>query len=405
MLSLSRRALSRAVAAIAVLTAVPAFAADAPTPAAAPAAALVKAANDLGLKALGEQIAAAPQANHAFSPLSLAGALALLAQGEGKLTATLGATTAEALAADWKALSDAAKPAADKKLAFSLAGGLWHAPALTVDGGVAKRLKDDMAATAAGLDFADPKAVDSVNAWVKTATAGMIPTLFDRFPPNTEMALVSALAFKADWATAFDPKDTQNLPFTAADGKTTEVPTMMRADAGFLHLGHDGNEAVLLPYADPAFALALALPAAGKPPAGLFVAGASGWLDSQAYAPRPGHIQLPRVDLSPRYDLTDPKSAPTLAKLLGGPRDLSGLGAAWKDKPQTLSQAVQATALRWDEAGTQAAAATGFAVTRSMTIDSDGPFNLRFDQPFAFALLHRPSGAILLAGVVNTPKP
>lgn len=401
MLSLSRRALSQAVAALSLLAAAPAFADDAPKP----PAALVKAANELGLKALGEQIAAAPQANHAFSPLSLAGALALLAQGEGKLAGLLGAATAEALAADWKALADATTSAAEQKPAFSLAGGLWHAPALTVDAAVAKRLQDDMAATAAGLDFADPKAAETVNGWVKDATAGMIPTLFDRFAPNTEMVLVSALAFKADWATAFDPKDTQTLPFAAAGGGKIDAPTMARGDGAFPHLRRDAFEAILLPYADPAFALALALPAEGAAPEKLLAADADEWLNSAAYAPRPGHIQLPRVDLASRYDLADAKASPTLAKLLDGPLDLSGLGAAWKAKPQTLSQAVQAVALRWDEAGTEAAAATGFATTRSLSAADDGPFSLRFDRPFAFALLHRPSGAILLAGVVNAPKP
>lgn len=393
--SLTRRALLAAVAASAVLAGAPALGAPSPT-------ALVTAANALGLTALGEQIAAAPQANHAFSPTSLAGALAILAQGDGTLASALGARDARSLAADWAALSRAAKPAAGGRVALSLAGGLWHAPELAVDADAAARLRGDLAAAVAGLDFTRPEAADGINAWVKDNSGGLIPALFERLSPDTILVLASALAFKADWAMSFDPAETRPDSFATADGKRVEVPMMSRTDNNLLHFDAGDHQAVLLPYADPAFALALALPAPGKPPA-LLLADGKGWLAADSYAPRPGSIALPRGALSSRYDLNDPKTSLTTVALLAGSRDLSGFGAAWEGKGQSLSQAVQAVALRWDETGTQAAAVTGMAVSRGL-VTEDPTTRLRFDRPFAFSLIHRPTGAILLAGLVNEPK-
>ncbi|SMH31926.1 serpin family protein [Azospirillum agricola] len=398
---LTRRALlaaSTAGLALAAARARPAVSATVPSPA------FLKAVNALGLKALAEQLTAAPKANHAVSPLSLGGALTLLAQGaaggtEARLRAALGGRSGREAAEDWRHLRSLTKPRAADTLTVALANGLWHAPGLKVGGGAAERLKDAMAAAVAGLDFTDPKAVETVNAWARDNSDGMIPALLDRLEGNTELVLASALAFKANWATAFAADRTQPLPFAGADGATVAIPTMARSDAAFAHRRAANHEAVLLPYADPAFALVLALPGKGVAPAALLADGE--WLDTDLFIPRPGELLLPRVELSPRYDLTDPKASPTMATLLSGPVDLSGLGKAWQDNPQTMGQAVQAVALRWDESGTQAAAATAFATSRGLSDGEGNPFTLHFDRPFAFALLHLPTGAILLAGAVN----
>ena len=64
---------------------------------------------------------------------------------------------------------------------------------------------------------------------------------------------------------------------------------------------------------------------------------------------------------------------------------------------------VQATRLVLDEEGTEAAAATAAVMTtRSAVLDED-KFEMRVDRPFALAVRHRGTGALLFAAWVADP--
>lgn len=59
-----------------------------------------------------------------------------------------------------------------------------------------------------------------------------------------------------------------------------------------------------------------------------------------------------------------------------------------------------------DEAGTEAAAATAVLLTEMAALPRWEPeLSLRFDRPFALAVLARPSGAALFLGEVHAPEP
>lgn len=92
--------------------------------------------------------------------------------------------------------------------------------------------------------------VTKVNSEVSRATQGMINTLISG--ANIDVAVVTALSFKREWAVQFDPSQTKEVPFTNIDGTKTSVSMMnhsklmVHADIGY----ESGYEMLILPYAE-----------------------------------------------------------------------------------------------------------------------------------------------------------
>ncbi len=366
---------------------------------------LVDAMNAFGMKAMLDQVAAKPTENHAFSPISLGGALSILMQGASGSTAdrfalSFGVNAGHAaLAAGWRCMTDAMKKSEkSRKLSCILSSGLWHRNGLDLSGDARQRLCEEMEARISNLDFSDPAAASMINDWAKAVTNGMIPSLFQHLSPSTDMVLASAMAFKGAWGTPFQASLTGNQPFRNADGTVASVPTMRRLDKRFEHRKDRTSQAILLPYADPDYGLILALPNEAVTTVGLMTD--TDWASPYGFETRDGEVHLPKLNINARYDLLDATTCPVVARTLAGPMDLSAYGDDWRGQAQIISQAVQSVALRWDEEGTEAAAVTAFGMTRSCVMSREEPFVLRFDRPFAFALLHVPSRAILIAGAV-----
>ena len=68
-----------------------------------------------------------------------------------------------------------------------------------------------------------------------------------------------------------------------------------------------------------------------------------------------------------------------------------------------LSRVVHRTMLKLDEQGTEAAAATAAVMTTRAAILEDEGFEMAVDRPFALAVRHRGTGALLFAAWVADP--
>src|SRR5262249_32012823 len=64
-----------------------------------------------------------------------------------------------------------------------------------------------------------------INRWVDERTAGRIPAILrpDQLPPATRLVLTSAVHFKHDWASRFDPESTRDDEFHTGAGKICKV--------------------------------------------------------------------------------------------------------------------------------------------------------------------------------------
>src|SRR5262249_1693678 len=110
------------------------------------------------------------------------------------------------------------------------------------------------------LDFRSPKALETINAWVKTETKGEIPSILDKLEPDARFVILNAVYFKGAWELAFDPARTAKAPFTRVDGSKREDVPMMSATfpVQLTELGE--LQAIRLPYAGKDIAMVVFAP-------------------------------------------------------------------------------------------------------------------------------------------------
>jgi len=238
--------------------------------------------------------------------------------------------------------------------------------------------------------------------WTTKQSGGLLETKIP-LREDTLCVLLSALLYQGAWFHEFEPTDTKDKTFTCIDGTEIQVPTMW-LDYRELHYYRQGDvQAVALPYEDD-MEMLLILPKKGSSPADALSS-----FDFSA-PPEDGDIrvtlELPRFETrTPELELTDSLRALGAAALVNG-ADLSRL----LDSPEAPMMSVrtfQQALVRVNEAGTVAAAVTEmYATPESTETPSDDlpkEIELHFNHPFAFALRHKPSRALVFLGAVERP--
>lgn len=378
-------------------------AAESELPSSHPTASLAAAdwINLFGVRVLSALLEVSPEPNGVISPLSLATALTMTAQGAAGVTAAefarvLGygsaGDAAEALAGVNRRLMRSGDA-----MTLQQANGLWLAPDMTLQDAFAARQQDLFGARVARVDFEQPDALQTINDWFAEHTAGMLPRVLDRLPADTRIVLGNALYMKGRWLTPFDPQHSRPAPFYLANG-TTQTVTMMAYDkVTLLYRKSPQAQSVRLPFADPDYELVVILPNPDIAAAELLIPPPAGGLPEAfqftGYRPLPGHLALPRLNVQSGGDITE------LLMGLGlfQSQDFSQLAA----EPLVFNQVVHRTALILNEEGAEAAAATAVVGVRSTR--QPETFEMVVNRPFLMALNYVPEELIVFAGLIGAP--
>ena len=247
-----------------------------------------------------------------------------------------------------------------------------------------------------------------INVWVGRATEGRIE---DLIPPDlidalTRMVLVNAVYFKAGWLYPFDEAFTATAPFQLLDGTTADVD-MMRATEYFGYGAGDGYQVVDLPYVGGELSMTLLLPEQGR--FREFEERLDGGLVAQALAQVSESyvaLEMPRFEFIAAFRLGETLKAmgmsaafdPSAANFSG----MDGLSCAAGDLGCLyIGDVVHKAFVSVDEAGTEAAAATGVVMQTESAKPS--PVKVRLDRPFIFLVRDRPTGTVLFMGRVVKP--
>lgn len=246
-------------------------------------------------------------------------------------------------------------------------------------------------------DFFDDLDQATLDQWTRDHTAGLI----ERFPceirPSTRLAIADAVALVGRWVQPFPQERTRTDTFVRADGHGIDVPFMAATgtssgwQAGattvveLVCADEDGRRGARLrlglgtPDAVPSAVLAEVLGPVGPP--------LEGTID----------LLLPRVSLRQHHDLTAILTDLGLGGCFTDDRFLAGA----TDEPLVVEQAAQEALVQFDEQGVKAAAVTAFPAQRGGPPPRLVP--VRFDRPFAFALVDPESGLAVFAGWVADP--
>lgn len=352
-----------------------------------------------GIALLQATVRASKNDNVFVSPVSAGVALSMAADGARGATR---AAIVHGLNVDSKNLST--KNAAlihaleqNHDAAVGVANALWLRNDLPPRAAYATLLKSRYQAQAQAVDFGKPSAADTINAWTKQHTLGLIDKIVDNTDPNDFAYLTNALAFQAKWTSQFKKNDTKRASFTDVDGTKHDVE-MMTQTATFSTLEVQTFSAIRLPYGNGGYAAYIVLPRSNDVDAVVQKLTPIGF-NNMTRSLQSGRVSLSLPRFTAQYDAS---FVPVLKAL--------GMGIAFSDRADfsamraapprlRISQVRHSAYVRVDEEGTTAAAATSVGITT--TAIEATPKTFVVDHPFVLALRDEHTGTLLFIGAIR----
>jgi serpin B len=255
-----------------------------------------------------------------------------------------------------------------------------------------------------GVDFEEePQAARrTVNRWVSDQTEGRIEELLPEGAVDslTRLVLTNAIYFKAAWKYPFEEDLTRERMFYLLDGKEISVP-MMQATEHLRYAEGKGYQVVELPYVEEAVSMVVLLPQEGE-----FETFESA-LDPDRLEAILAELERQNVNLvMPTFEFDSRHQLSGILADLGmedafSPEkaDFSGMDGG---RSLYIQGVLHKAFVSVDEAGTEAAAATGVVV--GTTSAPAEPVEITVNRPFVFLIRDIPTGSILFVGRVMDPS-
>ena len=366
---------------------------------------LVESDNKFGLKLFREIIKEEKDSNVFISPLSVSMALGMTYNGANGETQK---AMAEALGLSGLTLQEVNESyqsliellsGLDPKVQFQIANSIWFRQELSFEKEFIDLNKTYFNAQVKGLNFSDPNAAKTINAWVDENTNGKIKEIVDDpIDPLLVMFLINAIYFKGTWTYEFDENLTKDDLFTLPDG-SKKACKMMTQEGEFQYFENADFQAIDLPYGDGDFSMTIFLPCPQKDIDSLIAEfnqeNWNRWINS--FSKREGTLQFPKFTLEYELRLNE------ILKALGMAVAFDPLQADFTKMykgPENLfiSKVKHKTFAKVNEEGTEAAAVTSV----EMELTSVGPL-MRVDRPFIFMIRENKSQTILFIGKIVEP--
>ena len=293
---------------------------------------------------------------------------------------------------------------ADEEMLLEIANSLWadDSDGYELRQDFVERCREWYEAEVANLDFSDPRAPDTINAWVKEKTHDKIDKIVGSLSPEIALVLINAVYFDGKWRTQFDAALTEDGDFRLLDGSTATVP-LMHQSGEYSYYEDEDLQAVSLPYGEGRMSMYVILPREGRD-YGEFLGTLSetnweGWMGS--FVDREGELTLPRFKVEYEKELNDALEAMGMQ-----PAFVSGLEDMFTDlggQKAYISKVLQKTYIDVNEEGTEAAAATGVYMGITSVQPALPPFVMTVDRPFFFAIRDNQTGTLLFMGSITNP--
>ena len=348
----------------------------------------------------------ADKENALVSPLSVLLALGMAEIGAGGQTLS---QMEQATGLSRDALADefagwaAALPDAEKAKTH-IANSVWlrDTDSLTVSPDFLQENADRFGAQVYRAAF-DDSTLRDVNRWVKQHTDGQIEKMLSEIPKNTQLILLNALSFDAEWADIYEETQVRDGTFTTAGGAEREVKFLRSGE--YRYLTSAGATGVMKNYAGGTYAFAALLPDEGKTPADVLAAlSGAAWLSMLENVSNEEVITaIPKfkVDFSATLNAALMDLGMTDA-FDPGLADFSAMGTSL-DGPLFIGAVLHKTAIAVDERGTKAGAATAVMMDAGAPAPSEPPKQVILDRPFVYAVVDTATGIPLFFGVLDDP--
>ena len=291
---------------------------------------------------------------------------------------------------------------ADPKVTFQIANSIWNRPDLNVEQNFKDVNKLNFNADIQALNFSDPSAAKTINAWVDQNTHGKIKDIVaDPIPNDIVMYLINAIYFKGTWTYRFDSTQTRDDFFTLTNG-SRKACRMMSQGGSYSYFTDEHIQAIDMPYGDAGFSATIILPKSGTN-----IETFAGALTQKQWntwigqlSTTKGSVYLPKFKLEYKKKLNDMLGSMGMSIAFkpgtADFRDIDQRGGLF------ISEVMHKSFVQVDEEGTEAAAVTSVGVGRTSVGPTD-TFVMRVDRPFLFVIRDHHSGTILFIGKIVDP--
>ena len=340
------------------------------------------------------------EANPLVSPLSVASALSMTANGAAgetktQMEQTLGADTGS-LNAYFSVLQTYLKDNQQMKLANSI--WMKDTDTLHIEDAFLQQNANVFGAGIYSAAF-DDTTKKAINDWVKKHTDGMIPEIIDRISPDTVMYLVNALAFDAKWERPFKSNEVRERKFTARNGQE-QTGEFLCGVAG-QYLRDENAEGFLKPYEGGRYAFAALLP---DEDTGIedYISQLTGErLHAILTSPAEESTEfaLPKFKTEFSAELSESLKSLGMTDAFDGERaDFTALGTSDEGNIY-ISRVLHKTFIQVDEKGTKAGAAT--AADMATESAAEYPHSVYLERPFLYMIVDLDTGLPVFLGVLT----
>ena len=359
----------------------------------------------IGMRAFGHRLLSEhPQLfdgpNAVVSPASIGTAFAMLRAGaEGETAAQIDAVLgfpSTGLGPAYNFLTAQWTTTGDDGPELAVANSLFVRDGYGLRSGFLDALARDFGAGVRTVDFETDQAVRVINEWVRQQTRERIDLLFDALDSDTRLVLANAIYLKAEWVDKFAASSTQDGEFRRDPGGSVRVPFMQQTtDVDYVR--RPDWSAVRLPYRGGELSMWVLVPMGGVDPVEL--------LSPIVLAQAAENAERLRVALAlPKWDFKWDSPLNAALQAMGMPRAFTDLAEfpGVSAEQLKIDQVMHRADISVDEAGTEAAAATGISMVPVAAVMPQASFDA--DRPFAFVVLHDATGSPLFEGVVGDPS-
>ncbi len=349
--------------------------------------------------------------NRVFSPLNIYMGLAMLAEitdgnGRQQILDLLNEKDIDSLREKTKILWEA-NYLDENYTASLLANSLWMNNDLWYKQETLDTLSDTYYASAYSGEMGDAEYNRMLQNWINEQTGGILEEQVAgvQLDPSTVMNLVSTVYFGAKWIDEFDPEQTKEGTFHAANGDVT--CDFMRSDENLRAVNHGDGYMAMRNVLGGIYDMVLVLPDEGVTVNEVIRKDSLYSVLAEVSHPKVESalwkvtLTMPKFDVSGDVDLKG-----GLQKL--GVTDIFNSAAAdfspllVESEGVSMSSIQHAARVTVDEQGCTAAAFSRSDMGWGEP-ENNGPLAFTLDRPFLFFITNHNQGAVLFAGVVEQP--
>lgn len=245
------------------------------------------------------------------------------------------------------------------------------------------------------VDFSQ-KTVNEVNAWVNDKTHSMIPSIVEKFSPNTVMALINALYFENKWENQFEPGFTRDSVFHLFNGADITVPIM--SGHAEEYLSNDNAVGFIKYYENQKYAFVGILPNDEN-----MLSLSDVDIDSLMASKNREkvNITMPRFTFDYSTNLNKTIANMGVQQIFTDNADFSN-GIYADGQTVSVTDILHKTKIELTESGTKAAAVTAIMM-ETTGVSLDKPKSVNLDRPFMFMIIDVNTNRPLFVGNVSNP--